>query len=102
MWTVRAWRFLKTAGRDGLLLMFALHDAETPRAIKAAIVGVALYVVSPIDLLPDVALLFGWADDLALLMLAVPWLVRQLPAGVRERAALRAQSAFGRFRGRGI
>ena len=90
-------RFLKATGRDGLVLVHALRDPRTPAALKAAIVGLALYVVSPVDLLPDVALLFGWADDIALLMLAVPFLASRLPADVRERAE-RAAGAFGRRR----
>lgn len=86
MFPLRVWTFLKTVGRDGVLLAFALRDAETPRPLKAAIVALALYAISPIDLLPDVALLFGWADDLALLMIGIPFLVKRLPPAVRERA----------------
>ena len=97
MWPVRALKCLKTAGRDGLVLLYALRDAGTPFAVKAGIVGLALYTVSPIDLLPDFALLFGWADDLAILMLGIPFLVRRLPEAVRMRAALRAEQALGRF-----
>ena len=42
MWPVRALKFLKTAGRDGLVLLYALRDAGTPIAVKAGIVGLAL------------------------------------------------------------
>jgi uncharacterized membrane protein YkvA (DUF1232 family) len=90
MWPVRAWTFLKT---DGLVLLHALRDAETPLPLKAAILALAAYAISPIDLLPDVALLFGWADDLALLMIGIPFLVKRLPAAVRARA----ERAAGRF-----
>lgn len=96
MWPVRLWRFVKTVGRDGLVLLQALRDAETPLALKAAIVALAAYAVSPLDLIPDVALLFGWADDLALLMLGVPFLVRRLPQAVRARAEQRVARLFGR------
>ncbi|HMS80630.1 MAG TPA: DUF1232 domain-containing protein [Burkholderiaceae bacterium] len=93
MWAVRAWTLLKTVGRDGLVLLHALRDAETPLPLKAAIVALAAYAVSPVDLLPDFALLFGWADDLALLMIGIPFLVKRLPAAVRARA----ERAAGRF-----
>jgi uncharacterized membrane protein YkvA (DUF1232 family) len=99
MWPARILTFLKTTGREGLVLAHALRDPETPRAMKAAIVGLALYVVSPVDLLPDVALLFGWADDVAVLMLAIPFLVRRLPHAVRARAAARVERRFGRAKG---
>jgi uncharacterized membrane protein YkvA (DUF1232 family) len=96
MWPLRVWTFLKAAGRDGVVLWYALRDRETPAAIKAAIVALAFYTLSPIDLLPDVALLFGWADDLALLMLGIPFLVKRLPQAVRARASERAARFFGR------
>lgn len=90
-------RFLKTAGRDGLALLFALRDPGTPTVLKAAILALALYVLSPVDLVPDVLLLFGWADDAAMLMLGIPYLYRRLPPDVRARAAARAEQLIGRF-----
>jgi len=93
-------KFLKTAGRDGLALLFALRDPRTPALMKAAIAALALYVLSPIDLVPDVLLLFGWADDAALLMLGIPFLYRRLPPAVRAQAAARAEQLIGRFRPR--
>jgi uncharacterized membrane protein YkvA (DUF1232 family) len=74
MWIDRFWRFAKTVGRDGLALLFALRDPQTPRALKLATVALAFYVISPIDLLPDIAFLVGWTDDLALLALGIPCL----------------------------
>jgi uncharacterized membrane protein YkvA (DUF1232 family) len=97
MWPNRLWTFLKTAGRDGLMLLFALRDPETPRLLKLGIVALALYAVSPIDLIPDVVLLLGWADDLALLMIGIPFLARRLPVGARARASLRAEQLLGRL-----
>lgn len=93
MGPVRIWTFFRTVGRDALVLMHALRDPQTPLPLKAAIIALGLYTVSPIDLLPDFALLFGWADDLALLVVGIPFLVRRLPAAVRARAEQRA----GRF-----
>jgi uncharacterized membrane protein YkvA (DUF1232 family) len=93
MGLVRIWAFVRTVGRDAVVLLHALRDPQTPLPLKAAIVALGLYTVSPIDLLPDFALLFGWADDLALLMVGIPFLVRQLPAAVRARA----ERAAGRF-----
>jgi uncharacterized membrane protein YkvA (DUF1232 family) len=97
MWPLRFWRVFKSAGRDGLVLLYALRDPDTPVPIKGAILGLALYTLSPIDLLPDLLMLFGWADDLALLMIMIPFLVRRLPPAVRARATMRAEQALGRF-----
>jgi len=97
MWIARLWTLFKTAGRGGLLLLFALRDAETPRLIKFGIAALALYVISPIDILPDVALFFGWADDLALMMVGIPFLTRRLPAGVLNRASGKVERMLSRW-----
>lgn len=97
MWMFRFRSFLKRAGRDALVLGFALRDPATPLILKAGILLLALYAVSPIDLVPDLLVLFGWVDDLALLMLGVPFLAGRLPASVRERAGERADQLLARF-----
>lgn len=97
MWPFRLWKFVKSAGRDGVVLAFALRDPRTPTLLKAGIVALALYAISPIDLVPDIALLFGWADDLALLLLGVPFLANRLPETVRADAASRADRLLGRW-----
>jgi uncharacterized membrane protein YkvA (DUF1232 family) len=93
----RIWKFVKTAGRDGLLLVFALRDPRTPLPLKAAIVALIAYTLSPFDLLPDFALLVGWADDLAVLMISVPFLASRLPPAVRADAAARVARLLGRL-----
>lgn len=40
-------------------------DKETPIRDKWLIVGGILYILSPIDLIPDFILLLGYTDDLA-------------------------------------
>ena len=97
MWIDRFWRFAKTVGRDGLALLFALRDPQTPRALKLATVALAFYVISPIDLLPDLAFLVGWTDDLALLALGIPFLTRRLPLGVSHRAFEQADRLIARL-----
>lgn len=100
MWATRLWKFARTAGRDGLMLFYALRDPRTPWPTRAGILALALYTISPIDLLPDVALLFGWADDLALLMFGIPYLAGRLPAEVRASASIRVDRLLGRWRAR--
>ena len=43
-----------------------------------------LYLVSPIDAIPDTLLGLGWADDIVLLLLAYWFFKRVLPAGYKQ------------------
>ncbi|MEN9317237.1 MAG: hypothetical protein RIS35_3630, partial [Pseudomonadota bacterium] len=89
MWILKLRRLAKKAGREALILWFAVRDPRTPLPLKLA-AGAALgYFVSPVDLLPDL-LLIGWIDDLLLLSLGVPFLIRSLPREVLDDAAARA------------
>ena len=102
MCIARFWTFFKTAGRDGLMLLFALRDPATPRLVKAGIVALALYVLSPIDILPDIALFLGWADDLALMAVGIPFLSKRLPPAARARASERVERLLARWGIRGV
>ena len=94
----RLWKRVRHAGRDGLVLIAALRDPRTPRRLKLAIAALALYAVSPIDLVPDVLAVFGWADDLVVLMLGIPWVARRLPPDVRASAQARVDAWLGGWR----
>lgn len=71
-------------------LWWALRDPRAPAWLKWASAGLVLYLVSPIDLLPDAIPFFGAVDDLVLLPMAIHWLLQQLPADLRAELDLRA------------
>ena len=48
-----------------------LGDATLPRTAKIALAAAAVYLLSPIDLIPDVVPFVGYADDLLLAALLV-------------------------------
>ncbi len=50
---------------------------------------IALYVLSPIDLIPDVLPMIGVVDDLVLVPLAIRWLLKRLPPEIAAAAAAR-------------
>jgi uncharacterized membrane protein YkvA (DUF1232 family) len=52
------------------MLRRLLTDKSAPFAVKAMLVGVLVYLASPVDLVPDVLPVIGYADD-ALLVVAV-------------------------------
>ncbi|MFA7504430.1 MAG: DUF1232 domain-containing protein [Burkholderiaceae bacterium] len=97
MWLIRLRLLLKSVGREGLVLLYALRHPETPRGIRLGILGLLLYVISPFDLVPDFLLLLGWADDAAVILMGVPFLVRRLPARVLADCSEAAGRLLARF-----
>ena len=65
----------------GTLFRAFFHPA-TPLPLKAAMLLVVFYLVSPFDLIPDFIPLAGWMDDLVLVPLAVSVIVGLLPLEV--------------------
>ena len=55
---------------DARRLWFALRHPEAPLWLKLGAALIALYVVSPFDLIPDVLPVIGVVDDLVVVPLA--------------------------------
>jgi uncharacterized membrane protein YkvA (DUF1232 family) len=80
--------------RDAQLVWKLMSDPRVSLATKVAVPLVAgLYLLSPIDLLPDLAPILGQMDDLAVLALAIKLFIQLAPAGVVEQ--IRQQMAQG-------
>jgi uncharacterized membrane protein YkvA (DUF1232 family) len=80
------WSLVRGDARE---LWFALRHPAAPGWLKLGSVLIALYVLSPIDLIPDVVPVFGVIDDLLLVPLAIRWLLKRLPPDIAEAAARR-------------
>lgn len=61
-----------------------LKDPRVPRRSKIALGLAAAYVASPIDIIPEVVPVLGWADDLLLLMLTIDALIERAGKEVVE------------------
>ena len=70
---------------EAVILWRAFWHSETPIYLKGATLFAALYLVSPIDLIPDFIPFAGWIDDLVLVPLMVSWIVRMLPPHVTAK-----------------
>lgn len=84
---------LLTVFRKELRLAWAvLRDSRTPKLAKLVTVLAALYVISPIDFIPDTIPILGWLDDgligYLLLQLAFKFLPAELLATLRTRAGM--------------
>lgn len=74
------WALLRGDARH---LWLALRHPLQPRWLKPAVGLMLLYLVSPVDLLPDFIPVLGLVDDLVLLPLAVRFVLDRLPPAVR-------------------
>jgi uncharacterized membrane protein YkvA (DUF1232 family) len=64
---------------DARRLWYALRHPAAPAWLKVGTGLLILYVVSPIDLIPDVIPFFGVVDDLVVVPLVIRWMLQRLP-----------------------
>jgi len=75
---------------DARLLWFALRHPQAPGWLKPAVALIVIYLLSPLDLVPDTIPVLGLVDDVVLVPLAIAFLVKRLPAALRADFARRA------------
>lgn len=80
------WTVLRGDARE---LWFALRHPAAPTWLKLGTALIVLYVLSPIDLIPDFIPGLGMLDDVVLVPLAIRWLLKHLPAEIAAAAAAR-------------
>ena len=74
---------------DARQMWFALRHPDAPGWLKWGCALIALYLFSPIDLIPDVLPVIGMVDDLVLVPLAIRWLLNRLPPHIAQAATRR-------------
>jgi len=60
----------------------ALRHDHTPGWFKLGVAFIVLYVVSPIDIIPEFIPFVGAVDDVLVLTVGVRWLLSRLPAHI--------------------
>nr|WP_241558942.1 DUF1232 domain-containing protein [Oceanobacillus halophilus] len=92
-------RFSKRAGSSViyavLLLYFTLQKPEVPFKAKATIAGALGYFILPLDLIPDVALGAGYADDLGALTAALFHVAMYIDEDIKLQAKDKLKIWFG-------
>ena len=73
------WRHLRVA-------WYAWRHPKLPLSGRLVLMAMAIYVISPIDFIPDALPILGWLDDLALITLILPLLLKFLPTEVITEA----------------
>ena len=74
---------------DAKQLWFALRHPAAPGWLKVGTALIVLYVISPIDLIPDFIPVIGFMDDMILVPLAIRWLLKRLPPEIAAATARR-------------
>lgn len=87
-------RWARALKHDVHALYLAGRDPRVPWYAKLAALAIAVYALSPIDLIPDFIPVLGYVDELILLPIAI-WLVLKLipPEILAEHRATAAASA---------
>ena len=68
---------------DARLLWRAVRHPQSPGWLKLGTLVIALYLISPIDVIPEVFPFIGVLDDIVLVPLAIRFLLNRLPAHLR-------------------
>lgn len=77
---IGAW--LKILRDNAIILYYAWRHPLTPDYLKGIMAALVIYLISPIDILPDYLPLLGIVDDAALVTGAMLYLTKLLPAPV--------------------
>ena len=81
---------VQSAGRKiaygAACLWYGARDPETPGHIKATALGPLLYLVNPIDAIPDITPFVGFTDDATVIAGAVALLAMRIRARHKSQA----------------
>lgn len=67
-------------------LWFALRHPQAPTWLKIGTALLVLYLISPVDLLPDAIPFLGVVDDLVIIPAVIRWMLNRLPPALRQAA----------------
>jgi uncharacterized membrane protein YkvA (DUF1232 family) len=91
--------YAKAAGAEvierALQLYYAAQEPSTPLWAKAVIYSALGYFISPIDAIPDLTPVVGYADDLGVLAAAVTSVALHITQEVKEKAREKMNDWFG-------
>lgn len=89
---LRLFRRIRATGKNLIVAWYAMRNPATPLIAKLLLAALALYVISPIDLLPDAFPVLGWVDDISMLAFVLPALLNLLPADILQAAKTRSKA----------
>jgi uncharacterized membrane protein YkvA (DUF1232 family) len=69
-----------------LLMYYAFIRKETPFWAKRIVMGVFVYLFSPIDAIPDLSPIIGYTDDMGVMLYGLVLIAAYINADVRQSA----------------
>lgn len=76
--------FLTGLFKQFRLVWLLMQDSRVPLWMKTVVPLSLLYLISPLDLIPDVVLGFGQLDDLGVILLGMALFVKLCPSNIVE------------------
>jgi uncharacterized membrane protein YkvA (DUF1232 family) len=67
------------------LVRAIVTDPQTPRSVRWANVGLLVWLISPIDLIPEFLPVFGSLDDVVVAVMVLRWTLRRIGPAEVER-----------------
>ncbi|MDO4935531.1 MAG: DUF1232 domain-containing protein [Phascolarctobacterium sp.] len=91
----------KSIGRElvykTLQLWYVMQKPTLSIRYKAIIVGALLYLICPVDAIPDFVPLYGWSDDAMVIITAISAVVGEIDDKVNQKAEEKCNEIFSRF-----
>jgi uncharacterized membrane protein YkvA (DUF1232 family) len=84
--------------KEILILYYGLRDKRTTVVAKLPAILSIIYLLSPIDLIPDFIPFVGYIDDIVIVPLLMNLAIKLLPADVREESILKASRNQNKFK----
>jgi len=78
-----------------LILFYTLQKPSLPSWAKATIIGALGYFISPLDVIPDIAPVAGYVDDLGVLLVALAAVAMFIDEDVKQKAKNKLYDWFG-------
>jgi uncharacterized membrane protein YkvA (DUF1232 family) len=93
----RLLRLFRLAGHDAVVLWYACRNPATPVTVKLGAMLLAIYLISPIDLISDTLPILGWIDDVTLLAFGIPALLKLTPQPPLHDAFIAAERFLSKW-----
>lgn len=92
-------KFGKTAGvkvtYTAMILYYTIQKPSVPKKAKGIVYGALGYFILPLDMIPDVIPVVGYADDIGMLLGAIAIITMYIDAETKQKAKDKVVEWFG-------